>query len=385
MRNYYNYIYFPVLTLLLLLISQNAAGNQSNNIRNARGIYIDSYNLDFEWSEEITESIKRALAEELKSLSEVNIIEIESEYVAGEIRNDFLEKIHKRIDPHKFNLLIIHWDSKNRPDPKRLKSCSENSQKIIDFIKPSFVIGSDDNVSEYLISPNKNTDVNYIFCGVNWDATKYGFPASNITGMIEVSPVERLVRHLRKYAKGKQIGYLALTNLSNMIDGKYFKRIFEDQLLERYITFFEEWKRQYLWMQKNVDMLIVAHNGGLQDWDNEEAYRFVLNNTQIPTGATLKNMTPFVLINFAKIASEQGEWASKIAAKLLVSGKKAGTIPIVANTQGIMMLNIPLSKKMKIKFDIRDIRNTQESGDFFEKGELSSWIAPPGKGEKDFF
>jgi hypothetical protein len=51
-----------------------------------------------------------------------------------------------------------------------------------------------------------------VFCGINWDATAYGFPCSNITGMLEVSPANSLLEYLKKYAKGTTIGAIGPDN-----------------------------------------------------------------------------------------------------------------------------------------------------------------------------
>ena len=56
------------------------------------------------------------------------------------------------------------------------------------------MIASDDNAQKYLVVPYlKGTQVPVIFNGVNWDASAYGFPTSNVTGMIEVELPDQLV------------------------------------------------------------------------------------------------------------------------------------------------------------------------------------------------
>ncbi|MCP4577871.1 MAG: hypothetical protein GY846_16480 [Deltaproteobacteria bacterium] len=78
------------------------------------------------------------------------------------------------------------------------------------------VIAADDNASKYLIKPfYKDAGLPFVFCGVNWDASNYGFPYRNVTGMIEVAGAKELVKILQGYAKGSRVALLADDTLSS--------------------------------------------------------------------------------------------------------------------------------------------------------------------------
>jgi hypothetical protein len=71
------------------------------------------------------------------------------------------------------------------------------------------------NASKYLIVPHyKGTDLPFVFCGVNWETSTYGFPCKNVTGMIEVNQVKDINSNLRRYAKGDRIGFIKGRDLS---------------------------------------------------------------------------------------------------------------------------------------------------------------------------
>ena len=57
--------------------------------------------------------------------------------------------------------------------------------------RPDAVITSDDNAQEYFATKLRNTSTPVIFCGVNADPSKYGFPARNVSGIIERSSLHR--------------------------------------------------------------------------------------------------------------------------------------------------------------------------------------------------
>ena len=115
------------------------------------------------------------------------------------------------------------------------KQSALEAKEIIDSWKPDVVICSDDNASKYLIVPYfKNTELPFVFCGVNWDASDYGFPCSNVTGMLEVFLVQPGLDIIKPHVKGNRIGFLSNNRLSEHKNAKYIRDIFGLDLVERY-------------------------------------------------------------------------------------------------------------------------------------------------------
>ena len=72
----------------------------------------------------------------------------------------------------------------------------------------------------------KDADLPFVFCGLNWDASSYGLPYANVTGMVEVTPIPQIIRLLRSYAKGDRIGYLAEDTTTKRKELEYHERLF---------------------------------------------------------------------------------------------------------------------------------------------------------------
>jgi hypothetical protein len=69
-------------------------------------------------------------------------------------------------------------------------------QKVLylDACHPAVVIASDDDASEYRsVFHFKNADLPLVFCGVYSDASEYGYPCANVTGMVAVVPTGKLI------------------------------------------------------------------------------------------------------------------------------------------------------------------------------------------------
>ena len=103
-------------------------------------------------------------------------------------------------------------------------------------------------------------------------------------------------------------------------------------------------------------MLIVAPPSFLQEEaDKEEAKRFVEENTTIPTGCVEAWITPYALVGYTKLATEQGMWAAETALKIL-DGTSPSEIPVVTNKQAKVYLNMRIAKHLRVKFPMEMIQ-----------------------------
>ena len=281
-------------------------------------LYIDSYHEGYAWSDGITQGVENALKDSAATLK------------------------------------IIRMDTKRNANEDFKKEAAQKAKTVIEDYQPDVVIASDDNASKYLIAPffiGKATP--FIFCGVNWDAGGYGFPASNVTGMLEVTPVPQLINELKPFAKGDRIGFLAPDMLTAKKEAENYKRVFGMELTEYYASDYDDWKKGFKELQKQVDILIVDSDGGLYNNQRADMQSFVNANTTIPTGSAYDFMAHCTLFTFAKVAEEQGFWAAKAALKIL-DGTSPSQIPLEKNKEGKLIINMQIAQAMNanIPFEI---------------------------------
>jgi len=278
-----------------------------------RVLYVDSYHEGYEWSDGVTEGVRSVL------------------------------------DNAGVNLKIFRMDTKRNTDESYKKSAALQAKELIASFRPDVVIASDDNASKYLIMPYfKNASLPFVFCGVNYNADDYGFPYSNVTGMLELPPAIKLIYSLKHFKRIVTVGYLAADTLTERKDGLYTKRDVREDFIEGYVKTFDEWKMAFNRMQNQVDVLIVGNNGGIKGWDDAKAQQFALDNTRIPTGCLLDWMAPVVFLGATRSAQEQGSYAATTALKIL-DGTRPADIPIVGNTQANIIINMKIAKKLGIK------------------------------------
>ncbi|MBI9084863.1 MAG: hypothetical protein JEZ11_14820 [Desulfobacterales bacterium] len=276
-------------------------------------MFIDSYHQGYAWSDGITDGIQKVLAD-----------------TGAELK-------------------IFRMDTKRNGSDDFKKAAAEKAKAEIESFKPDVVIAADDNASKFLVAPfYKDAALPFVFCGVNWDATVYGFPCKNVTGMVEVTPIPQLIDQLKPYAKGTKIGFLAPDLLTAKKEAANYKTVFGLEVTAYYAKDFEDWKKGFTELQSKVDMLIIDSDGGLYADKAQEMVSFVEASTKIPTGAAYDFMASYALITYGKVASEQGAWAADAAVKIL-GGTSPASIEIAQNQMGQLIVNTRIAQALGVE------------------------------------
>jgi len=280
-------------------------------------------------------------------------------YHAGYAWSDGEVQGAKSVIGDKYEFKVIHMDTKRNSSAEAKKKAGDEAKTEIDSWKPDVVITADDNAAKLVIVPfYKDSDVPFVFCGINWDASAYGFPSKNVTGVLEVSVIKPLMASMEKFAKGSRVGFPGKDNETDRKEAGNIEKLGIKLSITKFVNTFEEWKTEYIKLQDEADMLIVINNAGISGWDDTEAIKFTREITKIPSGSSHDFIAPFVLINYAKLAEEQGELAAGIAINIL-EGKSIKDFPIVSNKKGQMYVNLAIAKKLGIQFPLEMLKSAK--------------------------
>ncbi|MDC7231679.1 MAG: ABC transporter substrate binding protein [Spirochaetales bacterium] len=295
-------------------------------------LYVDSYNLDYQWSRSIYDGI----CETLK-------VGTDDEGNATYENPEILFR-------------SIHMDTKLTTSEDFKINAGIRVRDVIEEWKPDLVICSDDNAAKYVIAPYyMDSDIPFLFCGINHDASEYGFPTKNITGMIEIHDARELAAILRGYAQGNRISYLSGDNLSGRKIGSSVSQQLGDGLRQEYVNSYQEWKERYIALQNETDILLIETPQYFQDWDgNTKAFSWFINaNTKIPTGAWDNSLITIALVTLERMGSEQGEWAGRTALSILKGESEISHIPVAQNRKKAIHLNMILAGRLGIRFPMK--------------------------------
>lgn len=304
--------------MAIMLIGSQAMAEGTKKV-----LFIDSYHEGYAWSDGITKGVTNTLGD-------------------------------------KAQLKIFRMDTKRNPSEEFKKEAAEAARKVIEEWRPDVVIAADDNASKYIIQPfYLGKDLPFVFCGLNWDCSLYGFPAKNICGMEEVALIEPLLQKMKAFAKGGKIAYLSVDNETARKEAEYIKKNFGITFTpEVYVTRFAQWQEKFKLIQKSADMVIIDNNAGITEWSDEDARKFVLAESAIPSGCIYDFMAPYCLIGYTKVAEEQGEWAAAAALRIL-SGESPEKIGVTRNKKGTLYVNLPMAQKLGVKIPLDMLKNAQ--------------------------
>ena len=311
---------FLRLAMVLVVLSQLFSGIGTCAEKKKKILYVDSYHIEYTWSADVTAGVEAVIG--------------------------------KRDD---VELRITRMDTKRNKSEEFKKQAALKVKKIIDEWRPDVVIASDDNASKYLIAPYyKNSDIPFVFCGLNWDASVYGFPTVNITGMVEVAMFREVVDYLKSIAGGNKIGYLGSDVVTERKELANTRKKFHLELDARLVKTFDELKNAFLELQQRNDILVFAEAKSVQGFNHREFVDFTREHTVIPTGATQRYMSPYALVTFSRIGEEQGEYAARTALAIL-DGASPSDFPVVTNKKAKVFLNMRLARKLGVKFPVEMI------------------------------
>nr|WP_320189743.1 ABC transporter substrate binding protein [uncultured Desulfobacter sp.] len=291
-------------------------------------LYINSYHKGYQWSDNIEKGLLKALGIEFDPDS---------------------NPIDTSLGP--VQMKIVRMDTKRNKKEAFKKEEALKAKAVIETWQPDIVVTSDDNACKYLIAPYYiDSDLPIVFCGVNFDASMYGFPTPNITGMVEVAPYAETIALMKQFSRGNRMGFIGTDTLSNRKEFAHVaKRIDTTNWQVRRVSSFEQWKTAYLKLQEEVDMLILTDCSYVKGWNVKAVENFILENTKIITGGVSDNDIVYALLGRIKMGEEQGWWAGKTALKIL-NGTPPAAIPVTTNKYSKLILNMKLAKRMGIVF-----------------------------------
>ncbi|MDD2815275.1 MAG: ABC transporter substrate binding protein [Thiotrichaceae bacterium] len=247
---------------------------------------------------------------------------------------------------------VFYMNTKNRASESEKTEAATAAKAEIEKFEPDVVIVSDDDAVKYVLMPfYKNSPIPFVFCGVNWDASEYALPYSNTTGMLEIELLDSIVKQVKENTRKFQtrIGTLALNGFTEhkRVD-KYREHLGSKILNKSYFpNNFEEWKRDFLKLQDEVDMILMLNARGMKDWNMPQAEQFLLENIKIPSASATEWMSPLSLLGITLVPEEQGTWAAQAALKIM-GGQAPNTIPISRNQDGKLFVNLKIAEKLGV-------------------------------------
>ena len=274
-----------------------------------------------------------------------------SSYHQGYAWSDGVERGLRSVLDGKCEIRQHDMDTKRNKTEAFKEESGLKAKELIESWKPDIVITADDNAAKYLIQPYfKDHEIPFVFCGINWTAEEYGFPYSNVTGMVEVAPIFPLLEKVQDLVPGAKkaiyIGADTLTekkNLARFQNATQKLNIDLDSMLSDSAA---EWLKSYEKAQQ-YDFIVVGSNSGITDWDEARVVAELETSSSKLSVTNHDWMMPYTMLGFTKVPEEHGEWAAQAALSIL-DGVDVSEIAIVPNRKWDIWTNRSLLNASEI-------------------------------------
>jgi ABC-type uncharacterized transport system substrate-binding protein len=265
----------------------------------------------------------------------------------------------KELADQPVEMKIFYMYTKRKPDEASRVAAGKEAAKIVAEWKPDIVIASDDAAQRYFASRYAGDDnLPIVFCGVNGDVKDYGYPASNVTGVLERPYFEETLKFLALLRPGfKRIAIISEDSSTTELDSRFVRTAPPPFEVQSYTTCkdFDEWQKAVKDAQDKADAIgvctyhAVKRTGTNDNMPPAEIMQWTIANSALPVVGFLD----FVVENGAlcgvvESGEEQGLCAGRLA-KMILGGKKASEFPIVEQeVNSRKILNIDTAQKLGI-------------------------------------
>ncbi|MCB1759781.1 MAG: ABC transporter substrate-binding protein [Gammaproteobacteria bacterium] len=274
----------------------------------------------------------------------------------------FVQEIQEGIESvlsHNSRIEYVYLDTRNNfaGGPQKAKMAYELYLKLA----PDGVIVADDNAQSMFTLPylKGRVETPVIFCGVNSDPEKYGYPAANVTGVLErhhvsqtLALAKQLLPTIRTFSVMGSDSLSARSSVEHFhkeehtFPAKFVGASFPGTLAEA--------KKMARQMRSTSDVLYMPTIRGVRDDAGNalvekevvaavaQAYGKPIisgNNYSIPYG---------MLCGVVKTGQEQGSLAAEMLLKAM-QGTPLSELPVTRNRKGKSVINVTVMKAFGIK------------------------------------
>jgi ABC-type uncharacterized transport system substrate-binding protein len=228
-------------------------------------------------------------------------------------------------------------------------------------LHPDGVIAADDNAQSMFVVPYLKDTVKtpVMFCGVNDDAAKYGYPARNVSGILERVFISQSIAFAKQLIPSiSTVGFLSKDSPSGRAVRSQVEREFHSYILEvtdfSLVSTIKETLVELEAFTETSDVLFVEATNGILDsggkpLDNKEVTKIIAKAFGKPLiGANRFHVKHGVLCAVVKSGQTQGRTAAEMLVKAM-NGTPISQIPITVNKHGNRVMNLTAIQSLGIR------------------------------------
>lgn len=251
---------------------------------------------------------------------------------------------------------IFYMDTKRKTSKSWMTQAGALASKKMQAYQPDVVITCDDNAQQCFAKKYVGGGTKFVFTGVDADPSKYGFPASNVTGIIERPQLEASLKFARTFRPIKRIAVLSCNDSTSIAALGFMKQDPVDvQVVEwKLAKDFNDWKKAVLKYNKTVDAIVVRSYQAVVDPQTgdrvapTEVAAWTADHATVPTIAFHDfEINDGMFAGVVKSGDEYGRMPAQYALNIL-RGARVESLPVVRANIGIKMVNRTTAKHLGI-------------------------------------
>jgi len=252
-------------------------------------------------------------------------------------------------------LEVFYMDTKLRTDEPWKVHAGELAIRKVTQWDPDVIIAADDNAQQYFGRQFVDGKRPLVFCGVNADPSQYGYPAANVTGVIERPFFKETLEFLRQIRSARKVAVLSCADNTSLGAVNFIKEQVVDCDVEtRLINDFDKWKEAVEEYNNRVDALgiymyhTVKEKGNPISLDPKRVMQWTAENARIPTMGYFEfGVEDGLLLGVVESGEEQGEKAAQYALEIL-RGVPIRSLPVCKANRGKKMFNVQTAQRLEI-------------------------------------
>ena len=285
----------------------------------------------------------------------------EYEWVAGITRG-----VRRALGGHNVDLQLFYMDAKRRNGEPWRYQAGAMAKEVVAQWRPDVVIAADDDAQQYFARDFAGASWPLVvFCGVSEPPESYGYPAKNITGILERPHFAASLSLLRRIVPGvRRIAVMTDNSATSRGALEYMKNETAgfDIISWSQPGTLEQWRQQVQVAGKAADALAVymyhtvGQRGTAQNVEPRQLMSWTVANARVPVvGFFTFAMDDGALCGMVESGAEHGYEAGQISLQVL-AGKKPADFPVKTAKYAISMLNLETAKKLGINIphDIKE-------------------------------
>jgi ABC-type uncharacterized transport system substrate-binding protein len=292
--------------------------------------------------------------------NKIKILHIASYHTGWEWTDEQFNGFKDALKDFDIEFKTFEMDTKRKSTEENKEEAGKKARELIQTWKPNLVLASDDNAQKYVTKFFVNSEIPFVFCGVNGEPQDYNLDkAKNITGVLEREHVVETVRLLKQIAPNiKKIAILSdddvtWVKLAERIQKLVPKNFPEIEILNPGpIATFEEFKNKVREYQNTQDALALLGMFASKGKDGKnvpycQAHKWTIENSKLPDFSFWKDRIPCGALCSVYVSGyEQGLAAGKLAKSILIDGKKPNELPIEPALKGTSIINLQRAKML---------------------------------------